>query len=293
MKPLLIVDVTAILFRKYFSGMQHVNIHDVEVGGVWGVCTALRDINKLMKPKYIAAVFDAGPKTFRNEIYPEYKANRGSAPADLIPQFELSYKLCQAVGITCFKQKGFEADDLLASLALRARAQGIPVQLLSNDKDLNQLVIDEFPSIQQVNFFKKQVLTEESIKKSTGVLPRQCIDFMALVGDNADNIRGVDGIGPKTAALLLGKYKTLEGIYSSLPELEKTKKGKRWARLLREFRENCLLAKRLVTLKTDIDLSSQVTDIKEDLRWIDKDAKEFLTEQRLLRYLKDLKPNAF
>lgn len=289
-KPLVIVDITAILFRMYFGGMNLFTEEGVQIGGVWGICTTLKKLNALMKPRYIAAVFDAGRKTFRNDIDPNYKANRGAPPEDLIPQFDLAYSLCEHLGIHCFKQVGFEADDLMASLAILAWKQNHPVHMVTVDKDLNQLVREEPSYIYRVNLFKNQVLNEDLVKSSMGVYPKHCIDFMALVGDSIDNIPGVRGIGPKKAAKLIERFGSLESVYQNLDMLETEKGWKSAANKIRDQKENAFLSRTLVKLKTDIDLSSQVTDIQRDLEWVAGDSVPFLRELGLERYHSALLP---
>lgn len=285
-KPVVIIDITAILFRMYFAKMQHQTPEGLEVGGVWGVLTTLKRLRKEMKPAYIAAVFDAGMKTFRNDICEDYKSNRGSPPEDLIPQFDLSYRLCTELGIPSFRMPGFEADDVMASLATLACTQQVPVQLVTVDKDLNQLVKDDFPSVVRIDFFKKQVVTRNVVKDSMGVFPEQCVDYLALVGDAVDNISGVRGIGPKTARELLNRFGSLDNIYENLHHLYE----KKWVRiraLLEEGRDKAYLSQKLVTLKSDIDFSNQITDFQEDLIWKDSDSYHFLKTLGLQRYASD------
>lgn len=289
-KPLVIVDVTAILFRMYFGGMNLFTREGVQIGGVWGICTTLKKMIAQMKPKYFVAVFDAGMKTFRNDIDPSYKANRGAPPEDLIPQFDLAYELCDALGIHCFRQVGVEADDLMASLALLSWKQHHPVHMVTVDKDLNQMIRENPVPIHRVNFFKKQVVDTDVVKNNMGVEPKACIDFMALVGDSVDNIPGVKGIGPKKAANLIQRYGTIESLYEDIEALSKEKGWKNASEKLRLNKDKAFLSKQLVTLKTDIDLSAQVTDIQRDLIWKGGDSLGFLTELGLQRYHKDLKP---
>ena len=289
-KPLVIVDITAILFRMYFGGMNLYTRDGVQIGGVWGICTTLKKMISQMKPKYFVAVFDAGMKTFRNDIDPNYKANRGEPPEDLIPQFELAYQLCESLGIHCFRQGGVEADDLMASLALLSWQQNHPVQMVTVDKDLNQMICDEPVYIHRVNFFKKQVFTKKSVIDSMGVSPKSCVDFMALVGDSVDNIPGVKGIGPKKAAALIQRFGSIESIYENIEELSVEKGWKNATQKLIENKEKAFLSKKLVTLKKDIDLSRQVTDIQRDLLWVAGDSYPFLSKLGLERYHSDLQP---
>lgn len=289
-KPLVIVDITAILFRMYFGGMNLFTHDGVQIGGVWGICTTLKKMIAQMKPKYFVAVFDAGMKTFRNEIDPNYKANRGAPPDDLIPQFDLAYQLCEALGIHCFRIEGVEADDIMASLALLSWKQNHPVHMVTVDKDLNQMVCDSPVYIHRVNFFKKQVFNEKLVIDSMGVSPKSCIDFMALVGDAVDNIPGVKGIGPKKAATLIQRFGSIEKIYENLESLSMEKGWKSATQKLYDNKENAFLSKRLVTLKTDIDFHGQVTDIQQDFAWVGGDSLPFLRKLGLERYHYELQP---
>ena len=289
-KPLVIVDITAILFRMYFGGMSHYTSEGLQVGAVWGICTTLKKIIQKMKPKYFVAVFDAGMKTFRNDIDPNYKANRGLPPDDLIPQFDLAFTLCEKLGIHCFRQEGVEADDLMASLALLSWKQNHPVHMVTVDKDLNQLIREQPVYIHRVNFFKNQVFNTDSVIESMGVSPAECIDYMALVGDAVDNIPGVRGIGPKKAAKLIQKYGTIDNIYKNINEISHEKGWKSASRCLREGKENAFLSKKLVALKVDLNLSNQVTEIQRDLLWLSGDSYSFLKELGLERYHSSLQP---
>jgi len=289
-KPLVIVDITAILFRKYFSGMSHHTPEGLEIGGVWGVCTTLRDIIRTVKPKYFACVFDAGQKTFRNDIDENYKANRGAPPPELIPQFDMSYDLCRALGIASFRMKGFEADDLMATLATLSVKQNIPVQMITVDKDLNQLVQDHPTPVVRINFHKKQLFTRETVKDSMGVYPSQCNDVMALIGDAVDNIPGVRGFGAKRSAELITRFHDLDSIYENLEILKEEKKWSRLANILEQERDSAYRSLQLVTLKKDIQLSPQVIDIEEDLLWKKGDSFAYLSSIGLQRYHDVLKP---
>jgi len=162
--------------------------------------------------------------------------------------------------------------------------------MVTVDKDLNQMVCDDPVYIHRVNFFKKQVFSEKTVIDSMGVSPKACIDFMALVGDSVDNIPGVKGIGPKKAAALIQRFGSIEKMYESLESLSKEKGWKSAAQKLHEYKESAFLSKRLVTLKTDIDFSKQVTDIQKDLIWVGGESLPFLSKLGLERYHKDLQP---
>ena len=156
-----------------------------------------------MKPTHFVAVFDSPPPLFRNDIYSEYKANRGAPPEDLIPQFDISFDLCFHAGIPSYRCRRYEADDIIATLCFHARKQGLPVRVVTIDKDINQLVTNEFPTVQRVDIGKEKVFDRDAVFDSMGVYPSQVQDFQSLVGDSVDNIPGVAGIGKKTASILM------------------------------------------------------------------------------------------
>ena len=193
-----IADGTAALFRAYF-GMRSVRAPDgTEVGGVLGFAQWLAKWVTSQMPTHVALVFDAGASTFRNSMYPEYKANRGAPPEDLIPQFDLAQALAHELGFVCFCEPGYEADDLMATLAAKIRASGQRGVLVTPDKDVLQL-IDDTISVAEPKAWGR--LGHAEVMLRFGVSPAQMVDFQALCGDSTDNIPGVPGIGPKSAEI--------------------------------------------------------------------------------------------
>ena len=188
----------------------------------------------------IAVIFDAARKTFRNEIYPDYKANRSEPPEDLIPQFELIKKVPLVFNIPSIQLEGYEADDLIASYAHAASKLGQNTSIVSSDKDLMQL-IDE--KVTMIDPLKKQI-TEKNVLEKFGVKPNKVIEVQALAGDSSDNIPGVPGIGPKTAAELINQYSTVENLIENVENI--TQKKKRNNHLNKDL---ALISKKLVTLK--------------------------------------------
>ena len=289
-KRLVIVDISSFIFRAFYA-IRPMNAPDgTPTNAINGVLSMLLKLIEKYEPSHLVLAQDSKEKTFRHDMYVEYKANRSEPPEDLIPQFELAYQLCESLGIHCFRQGGVEADDLMASLALLSWQQNHPVQMVTVDKDLNQMICDEPVYIHRVNFFKKQVFTKKSVIDSMGVSPKSCVDFMALVGDSVDNIPGVKGIGPKKAAALIQRFGSIESIYENIEELSVEKGWKNATQKLIENKEKAFLSKKLVTLKKDIDLSRQVTDIQRDLLWVAGDSYPFLSKLGLERYHSDLQP---
>jgi DNA polymerase I len=254
-RPLYVFDITSILFRLYCAGVRHETPQGVEVGGVIGIAMSLRKHFKRLKPTHIAAVFDSGAPTFRQELAEEYKQNRPKAPDELKPQFALAIELVESLGITVFKKDGYEADDLMASLTSCARAQGIPVHLISNDKDLHQLIDDDAPSVVQHSLDGKKLFRSQEVWEKFGVYPEQMIDYQALVGDSVDEIAGVPGIGKKTASALLQHFKTLHSLYADIEQVRtlNIRGALRVERSLVEHREELKRALSLVRLVPDIE----------------------------------------
>ena len=207
---------------------------------------------------HLLVVFDASGKTFRNDIYPEYKANRSEAPEDLIPQFPVIRKATSAFNIPFVELLGYEADDLIASYAEEAQKHNMKVTIVSSDKDLMQLVSD---NVSMLDTMKGRLFKKEDVFDKFGVYPEKVIDVQSLAGDSVDNIPGIPGIGIKTAALLINEYGDLDGLFENS---EKIKQKKRRENII-EFENQAYISKKLVTLKNDVPLPIPIkeTAIKE------------------------------
>ena len=220
---------------------------------------------------HLVVVFDASGKTFRNEIYPEYKANRSEAPEDLIPQFPVIRKATSAFSIPFVELLGYEADDLIASYAEEAQKHNMKVTIVSSDKDLMQLVSD---NVSMLDTMKGRVFKKEDVFDKFGVYPEKVIDVQSLAGDSVDNIPGIPGIGIKTAALLINEYGDLDGLFENS---EKIKQKKRRENII-DFENQAYLSKKLVTLKNDVPLP---IPIKETV------LKE-IDAEKLISFLKEM-----
>jgi len=264
---LCVVDITALLFRAYFGKMRRKAPNGVEVGAVWGTLMILRKIFDKYPPKRVAFVFDSPGDTFRTEIDDSYKANRGAPPEDLEPQFGIVFELCKAMGVRCFIDSRYEADDFMASLAVQARRANVGCLLFSTDKDINQLVVDESPTVVRIDIHKDKVHDEQAVFDKMGVFPAAVVDFQALVGDSVDNIAGVRGVGAKSAAAVINHFSSLDSLYDSLDEVSKmTIRGAKSLQMkLKTGRDDAYLSRSLVLLKDDIDL--QLSDLAMDLKW--------------------------
>ncbi len=198
-------------------------------------------------PTHVAVIFDKGSHTFRNDIYDQYKANREAMPEDLRPQIPLTRDATRAFNIACIEMEGFEADDIIATLACQARDAGGRVTIISSDKDLMQLVGD---GVEMLDAMKNKRIGVDEVEEKFGVRPERVVDVQALAGDSVDNVPGAPGIGIKTAALLINEYGDLETL---LERAEEIKQPKRRQTLI-DNADQIRLSKRLVTLDCDMDL---------------------------------------
>lgn len=252
---LFLVDGSAYIFRAYHALPPLTRKSDgLPVGAVSGFCNMLwklvqdaRDTSVGVVPSHFAVIFDYSSKTFRNEIFPEYKANRSEPPEDLRPQFGLIRQATRAFNLPCIETEGFEADDLIATYARKAAEAGGDVTIISSDKDLMQLIT---PNVEMYDSMKDRQIGIEQVHEKFGVGPEKMIDLQALSGDSTDNVPGVPGIGPKTAAQLLEEYGDLETLLERAGEIKQKKRREN----LIEFAEQARISRQLVALRDDVPL---------------------------------------
>ena len=270
-RKILVVDCTALLFRYHHSrhSEPYPSPKGMDIGAVVSVLKALNRMLNVGRPMGLAAVFDAGRITFRNELFPAYKEQREPTPPELKCQFPILYDCVKAIGIPTFREPGFEADDLMATFSRIAKAHDTPAQLISVDKDLHQLVSDAAPYIQQVDIFARRIIDENGVKARLGVPPELVVDFQALVGDSADNIPGIKGVGPKTAARLLNHFGSIESIYDNLSQILdlKIRGAQRVSNLLIENKDSLELMRTLVRLRSDVPMPLDEDHPMKSLRW--------------------------
>jgi DNA polymerase I len=259
-QTLLVIDGTALLFRAFFGGAGGRAADGTEVGAARAVVNRVAATLRNEPAGHVAMVYDAGKITFRNELFPAYKANRGDPPPELVPQFDLVRRATAAVGLASFCVPGFEADDLVATLARCGREAGVSVRLMSVDKDLAQLVVDAHPAVQQEDPWTGTVWDEAGVMKRLGVPPHKAVAFQAMCGDATDNVPGVKGVGAKTAATLLQHFDGIEHIYDNIDAVAEVpvRGAKTLGAKLLAGREGADMALRLVKLRTDAPLG--VTD---------------------------------
>ena len=244
--PLILVDGSSYLYRAYHAMPPLTNSEGHATGTIYGVINMLRKLLRQYQPEHMAVVFDAKGKTFRNDMYAEYKANRPPMPDDLREQIDPIHQIVKAMGLPLLVVEGVEADDVIGTLADQATKAGIETLISTGDKDMAQLVSEHVTLINTMN----DTLTDEAaVQKKYGIAPPQVIDYLALMGDKSDNIPGVESVGPKTATKLLQQYESLDGVLAHADEV-KGKLGEK----LRAAREHLPLSYELATIKLDVDL---------------------------------------
>jgi len=246
-----LVDGSGYIFRAFHALPPLTRPSDgLPVGAVHGFCAMLwkllRESKASEAPTHIAVIFDASEKTFRNEIYDQYKANRPPAPEELVPQFPLIRDAVQAFNVACVEQEGYEADDLIATYAQQVTDAGGDVTIVSSDKDLMQLVR---PGVVMLDAMKQKKLGREEVMEKFGVPPDKVVDVQSLAGDSTDNVPGVPGIGIKTAAELINEYGDLDVLLERASEIKQPKRRER----LIEFADQARMSRELVRLKCDVD----------------------------------------
>ena len=228
------------------------NPEGVPVNAVFGFTKMLLKLIDDLKPIYAAVIFDVARKTFRNEIYEDYKGNRSDPPEDLIPQFSIIRDATKAIGLPVVEMEGFEADDLIATYSTIAKNIKKKVIIISSDKDLMQLVDDDIILFDPMKQFW---INQEQVFQKFGVYPDRVIDVQSLAGDGSDNIPGVPGIGIKTAAELINQFDNLDQLLTRASEIKQNKKREN----LIEFADQARLSRSLVTLKKDVSVISTLS----------------------------------
>lgn len=244
-----LIDASSFIFRAYYAVRPLSNRAGLPTNALFGFANMMIKVLEEMRPSHIAVVYDTKHPSFRKEMFPEYKANRTAMPEDLVPQMDYIKKYVQTLGLPSFEMKGFEADDIIGTLAERAAhmSKEADVCIVSSDKDLMQLVNGH---IYLYDTMKELKYTPAQVKEKLGVLPELVTDYLGIVGDSSDNIPGVKGIGPKGAVALLEQFGSLEGIYENIDQVKK--EGQR--KTLIECKDIALLSKELATVKRDMDL---------------------------------------
>ena len=291
-----LIDGSGYIFRAYHALPPLTRASDgMPVGAVQGFCNMLwkflNDMKAGEKPTHLAVIFDKSEDTFRKEIYPAYKAQRPPAPEDLVPQFALIREATRAFGVPAIDMAGYEADDLIATYARQAKEKGATVQIVSSDKDLMQLIEDG--RVMLFDPMKQKPLGPEAVLEKFGVTPDKVIDVQALMGDSVDNVPGAPGIGPKTAAELIGMFGSLEQVLERASEVKQQKRRE----TLIQYADQIRISKALVTLKDDVEVEEHlenfaVRDFEDGVLLKFLDEMEFRTLGRRVREHLALDPAA-
>ncbi|MGB1360837.1 MAG: DNA polymerase I [Alphaproteobacteria bacterium] len=279
-KHLYLIDGSGFIFRAYYGYPSMSRPDGTPTNAVYGFCTMVTKLISQTDADYVAVIFDKARKSFRNEIYGDYKANRDDAPEDLIPQFGLIRDACKAYNIPAVDMDNYEADDLIATYAKMGEEMGAEVSIVSSDKDLMQLVNDKTTLFDAM---KDKIIGRDEVFEKFGVYPEGVVDVQSLAGDSSDNVPGVPGIGVKTAAQLITEYGNLESLLERAGEIKQNKRREN----LIEFANDARMSKQLVTLKQDVPIEVPISEFSR--RSYDPDVlREFLVENNFKRLLANL-----
>lgn len=251
--PLILIDGSSYLYRAFHAYPDSMSNGDIPTNAVYGVVNMLRSMMRQFSTEKIVVIFDAKGKTFRDDLYPEYKANRPSMPDELRCQIEPLYNVIRAMGLPLISIPGVEADDVIGTLSTQASAAGMPVLISTGDKDMAQLV-DE--NVTLINTMTNIVMDREGVIEKFGIPPELIIDYLALMGDKVDNIPGVPGVGDKTATALLQGIGSVDEIYNNLDGIAALgfRGSKTMAKKLIDNKENAYMSYELATIKLDVEL---------------------------------------
>ena len=251
--PIILIDGSSYLYRAFFACPPLTNANGEPTGAIFGVVNMIRSLMNQYNPTHVAVVFDAKGGSFRNEIYSEYKATRDEMPEDLQPQVEPIHTILKAMGLPLLCIEGVEADDVIGTLARQAEKENLQVLISTGDKDIAQLVSDK---VTLINTMNNTVLDPQGVMDKFGVPPGKIIDYLALRGDNSDNIPGVVGIGEKTAQALLTAFDSVQDIYDHLDDIENLsiRGAKSLKQKLIDNQKDAELSYLLATIKTDVAL---------------------------------------
>ena len=250
---LFLVDGSGYIFRAFHALPPMTRADGTPINAVYGFCNMLMKLLDDMEAEFLAVVFDKSGRSFRNDVYEQYKANRGEPPDELVPQFPLIRDAVRAFNLPCIEMDGFEADDIIATYACQAHARGMDVTIVSSDKDLMQIVGD---GIRMYDPMKQKSIGPEDVRERFGVGPELVIDVQALAGDSIDNVPGVPGIGVKTGAQLIIEYGGLDALLARAGEIKQPKRREN----LIAFADQARLSRELVRLRQDVPVPVPLED---------------------------------
>ena len=289
-KTLYLIDGTALAYRSYFAFIKNplINSKGINTSGVYGFTNSMLRLLNQESPDYVACIFDTKAPTFRHEKYPEYKATREKMPEDLADQLPVIRSVVEALNIPLIEKEGFEADDVMGTLAKQGEAAGMDVIMVSGDKDMMQLVSKSIRMLilgRNASDDKGDLVGPQEVKEKMGVPPEHIIDLLGLMGDSSDNVPGVPGVGPKTALQLIESYGSLKEALDKADEIKKEKLKEN----LKTYRDQALLSKELVTLDVNVDVSVGLDELeKQEPDWNTlADLCKDLEFNRLLQEIQD------
>ena len=258
--PFILVDGSSYLFRAFHAPPHLTNSNGEPTGAIYGVVNMLRSLLKKYQPSHMAVVFDAKGKTFRSDIYEEYKAHRPPMPDDLRSQIEPLHNIVKAMGLPLLCIDGVEADDVIGTLAQQAGDQGRFTLISTGDKDMAQLVNEH---VMLINTMTDTLLDTDGVEKKFGVKPEQIIDYLALMGDSSDNIPGLPKVGEKTAQAMLQGIPSIDKIYEDIEAVTSLsfRGAKSMPDKLREYKDQLLMSRELATIKLDVELPMHPDDL--------------------------------
>ena len=247
-KTLYLIDGSSYIFRAFFGVRQQLSTSTgFPTNALYGFINMLQKVIREEKPDYLVVAFDSPDKTFRHKIYPNYKANRDAPPEELSRQFPYFEPLVTAYGLSSIRRPGFEADDIIGTLAKKGKQKGLETVIVSGDKDMMQLIS---PHIYMLDTMKNKKFMDKEVVEKFGVQANKVVEVMGLMGDSSDHIPGVAGVGPKTAAELIRKFGSIEALYKRIDEVEK----KNIKEKLERDKENAFMSRELVCIDTAMDL---------------------------------------
>jgi DNA polymerase I len=247
-KTFYLIDGSSYIFRAFFGVRQQLSTSKgFPTNALYGFINMLQKVVREGKPDYLVVAFDSPEKTFRHKIFPDYKANRDAPPEELSKQFPYFEPLVEAYGLSSIRRPGFEADDIIGTLSKKGSQEGLDVVIVSGDKDMMQLIS---PNVHMLDTMKNKKFMDKEVLEKFGVPPEKVIEVMGLMGDSSDNIPGVTGVGPKTAAELIQKFGSIESLYKRIEEVEKKKVKEK----LERDKESAFMSRELVSIDTEMDL---------------------------------------
>ena len=247
-KTLYLIDGSSYIFRAFFGVRQQLSTSKgFPTNALYGFINMLQKVIREEKPDYLVVAFDSPDKTFRHKIYPNYKANRDAPPEELSRQFPYFEPLVKAYGLSSIRRPGFEADDIIGTLAIKGKQKGLEIVIVSGDKDMMQLIS---PHIYMLDTMKNKKFMDKEVVEKFGVQADKVVEVMGLMGDSSDHIPGVAGVGPKTAAELIREFGSIEALYKRIDEVEK----KNVKEKLERDKENAFMSRELVSIDTEMDL---------------------------------------